>query len=153
MIYDRVTLVVRLSKAPAILKYYGDIFRTRNYGAERAAEIYPVLREEALSSLKGVFAFEELKLLMEIMNSVTDRFELSQDIFIQKIKEMMKFHTFLSAEEKGMVQGIIDKIEKMSFYEAIVLSEWICSYHSFSERYKGQKKHKKRFKNYAQQLI
>ena len=150
---DIVKISIRLSKSPAILEYFEDTFRTRNYGAERATEIYPVLREEALNSLKRAFTFYELGLLSKIMESAIDRFEVSKEIFIQKIKETMKIRTSLTAKEKGNILGIVHKIEMLNFYQVVVLSEWLCSYHSFSEAYKSQKKRKMTFRKYAKKLI
>jgi len=148
-----VRITLRLTKSPAILEYFSDTFRTRSYGAERAAEIYPLFREEALKSLKGVFTFDELELLSKIMESAIDRFELSKEIFLQKIQIYQGLHTSLKPVEKEMVTVIIQKIGKLNSYEAIVLSEWLCSYHSFYEIYKGQKKRKKKFEDYAQRLL
>jgi hypothetical protein len=147
-----VRISVRLT-IPAVSEYYNDTFRTRNFGAERAAEIYPIFRVEGLNSLKGIFTFDELELLSKIMESAADRFELSKEIFIQKINRVIGILTSLKPGEKGMVPGIIQKIEKLNFYEAVILSEWLCSYHSFSETYKGKKNQKKNFKDYAQKLI
>lgn len=148
-----VRVTVRLLKSPAIYEYFHDTFRTRSYGAERAAEIYPILREFALNSLKGMFTFEELELLLRIMESAIDRFELTKEIFIQKIQSMTGIRTSLTQAEREMAAGIVQKVEKMNFYEAVILSEWICSYHSFSETYKGQKKRKTKFQEYAQRLL
>jgi hypothetical protein len=142
-----------MSKAPAILEYFEDTFRTRSYGAERAAEIYPIFREKSLNALKGVFTFAELELLLKIIGSSIDRFELSKEILIQKIQIMMDVRTSLKPGEKEMVPGIIQKIEKLTFHDAVVLSEWLCSFYSFSETYKGQKKRKKSFEDYAQRLL
>ena len=154
MIYhEKINITVKFFKSPIIYEYYENLFRTRNYGAERAAEIYPVLREEALNSLKGVLTFEEIELLMKILNSSIDRFELSKEIFIQKFKEMMKVHTSLTPEDKEMARLIVEKIGKMNFYEAVVLSEWLCTYQSYSETYKGQKKHKINLIKYAERLL
>lgn len=150
---DIVKISIRLSKSPAIMEYFEDTFRTRNYGAERAAEIYPVLREEALSSLQGLFSFEELDLLAKLMESAIDRFEISKEIFIQKIKETLKIRTSFKPKEKEKIGVIVHKIEMLSFYQAVILSEWLCSYHSLSETYKGQKKRKMSFRKYAEKLI
>lgn len=147
-----VRISVRLT-IPAVSEYYNDTFRTRNFGAERAAEIYPIFRVEGLNSLKGIFTFDELELLSKIMESAADRFELSKEIFIQKINRVIGILISLKPGEKGMVPGIIQKIEKLNFYEAVILSEWLCSYHSFSETYKGKKNQKKSFKDYAQHLL
>ena len=154
MIYhDKINITVKFFKSPIIYEYYENLFRTRNYGAERAAEIYPILRENALSSIKGVFTFAEIELLMKILDSSIDRFEFSKEILIQKIEEIMKVHTSLTREEKEMVRPIVEKIGKLNFYEAVVLSEWLCTFQSFSETYKGQKKKKISLKNYAERLL
>ena len=150
---EKVNITVKFFKSPIIYEYYESLFRSRNYGAERAAEIYPILREEALNSLKGVFSFEEIELLMKILKSSIDRFELSKNIFVQKIKEIMKIHTSLIREEKEMALGIVEKIEKMNSYEAVIFSEWLSTYQSYSETFKGQNKHKISLKKYAERLL
>jgi hypothetical protein len=150
---DKVNITVKFFKSPIVYEYYENRFRTRNYGAERAAEIYPILREEALNSLKGVFTLEEIELLIKILKSSIDRFEFSKEIFIQKIQEIMKLHTSLDEEEKKMALRIVEKIDKMIFFVAVIFSEWLCTYQSYSETYKGQKKNKISFKEYAKRLI
>jgi len=150
---EKINITVKFFKSPIIYEYYEKLFRTRNYGAERAAEIYPVFRENALSSIKGVFTFAEIELLMKILDSSIDRFEFSKEILIQKIEEIIKVHTSLTRKEKEMVRPIVEKIGKMNFYEAVVLSEWLCTFKSFSQIYKGQKKKKVTLKNYAERLL
>jgi hypothetical protein len=137
---DKVHLNIPLYKSRIIASYYDAAFRTRTYGAERAAEIYPILREHALETMKGLFSFEEIDLMFEIMNLGRIRFEISKESVIQKIKESVVLQPYLTVEQKGSIGEIIKKIERLDFYQVIILTEWLSTYNSLSETYKWKKK-------------
>jgi hypothetical protein len=149
---ERIHICIYLSKSPVIVDYYEGTFRTKSYGAERAAEIYPILREHALEEMKGVFLYEELELLVKILTLGKERFEISKDNLIKKINDSILLQPALTSKQKEMIVQIVKKIEKLGFSQAIVLSEWFSTFNSLSETYKGKKK-SITFKKYAARLL
>lgn len=145
---EKIHIVIRLDESPIVSDYYKASYRTKTYGAQRAAEIYPVLREHALASIKGVFTFDEIKLLMSILKSRIDRFEISKEILIKKIEEITKIQPSL---KDGKADEIISKIEQFDFYQSVVFSEWISTYLSYTES--GRIKTKVSLKKYAENLL
>lgn len=150
MKYDKIFINIRF-KSEIIERYYTDIFRTKSFGGERAAEIYPILREYALDLTKGVFSFEEIELLFKILGPLIDRFEISKEVFIQKIRDSIRIQPSLTVEQKEVIDQIINKIEKLSFFQVVILSEWISSYYSYSEEKYSKKKVS--LKKYAARLL
>jgi hypothetical protein len=149
---DKVHLNIPLYKSRIIASYYDATFRTRSYGAERAAEIYPILREHALDSMKGLFSFEEIDIMFEILNLGRIRFEISRDSVVQKIKDSIVLQPYLTVEQKELVGQILKKFEQLDFYQVIILTEWIATYNSLSETYKGKRK-SMTLEEYAKRLL
>lgn len=149
---EKLCIYLRVNKYKIIKDYYENSFRTKSFGAERASEIYPILREHALEKMKGLFSYEELEMLLNILNLGTDRFEISKDVIIQKIKDSMTLQPSLTAKQKEMIDRIINKIDKLDFYQAIILSEWLATYNSYLESYRG-KKQTISLKKYAERLL
>lgn len=149
---EKLNITVRIY-SPLIDRYYGDraIFRSKNYAAERAAEIYPHLREIVLDSLKGVFEKREIALLADIFRSDRDpKFLTSADTLRDKIKANTKFMK-LKDEEKEMIPGILAKIEEFDSFKAIVFTEWLATFISFEGVYK--QKVKVKFDEYVKRLL
>ena len=145
---EKIHVVIRVDDSAVLSDYYKSSYRTKSYGVQRAAEIYPIIREHALESIKGVFTFDEIKLLMRILKSTAERFEISKEILIKKIEEMVKIQPSLKNEN---IDGITAKINRFDFYQAIVFSEWLSTYLSHSES--GRIKTKVTLKKYAESLL
>lgn len=127
---------------PIAEKYYTDTtkFRTRNFGASRAAEVYPHIREIALDSLKGVFDKKEIEFLLEILKLLKDhRFVTSASALIAAINDNIKF---ISDEFvlKGKIGEIVSRIETLDDWKVMILTEFLSTFLSFQEVYKGKGK-------------
>lgn len=149
---DQINITIRI-QSPVVSNYYRDknLFRTKNYAAERAAEIYPHTRKYTLNTLREQFQKVEIKLLIRILSSEKDPgFVTSVDMFILKIKETVKLMS-LKDDEEEMIKRIIIKIKKMNFYHVVVLSEWLVTYIAFDAAYKGKKSIS--FNDYVKKLI
>ncbi len=147
---NRIHIVIQIDDK-TIYDYYNnkDQFRTRGFAALKAAEIYPYIREQTLQSIKGIFTFEELELLAKILS--IENFVKSKEILIEEINASSQLQ---SSSIKETVRGIVGKIEKMDFYQALVFTEWLSTYKSFSESYRGKGKGRKiNFKKYAESLL
>ena len=152
--FDKIHITIRLYSM-LVENYYTDnkIFRSKNYAAERAAEIYPHLRELALDSLKGMFEKKEIELLIEIFKLDREpRFVTSINTLTDKIKEHIKFMN-LAKEDKNVIEKIISKIQKLDSFKVIVFTEWLVTYISFGGVFKGKSKVKIKFDDYVKRLL
>ena len=144
---------------PIAEKYFTDTkkFRTRNFGAARAAEIYPHLREIALDSFKGVFDKNELEFLLQILSLLRDqRFVQSVPALEAAINDNIKFvdDEFRSNET---AEAIISKIKDLENWKVMIFTEFLSTYLSFQETYKGKGKvsgtSKVKFDDYIKRLL
>ena len=127
---------------PIAEKYYTDTkrFRTRNFAASRAAEVYPYIREIALDSLKGIFDKKEIEFLIEILSLLKDlRFVTSALALTAAVNDNLRF----ISDEKRLpetVKGIMTKVKTIDNCRIMVLTEFLSTYLSFQEAYKGKGK-------------
>ncbi|MCK4762543.1 MAG: hypothetical protein KAW12_10135 [Candidatus Aminicenantes bacterium] len=151
-VHDQMQITIRM-QSPVISSYYRDksVFRTKNYAAERAAEIYPYIREFTLNSLRGKFQKEEIQLLTKIFSLQREPgFMTSVEIFSGKIEETATLMN-LKDDEKEMLQNILSKIRELDVYQVVVFSEWLVTFLAFSATYKGIKKIS--FNDYVKKLL
>jgi hypothetical protein len=103
----------------------GSIYPNVNYGAVRAVEGFPVLRQYTLQEIKGRWQAGELKLLFDVLNGTIFSASTSKPDFLAiEVQDGCELDG-LDKKWKVDQKALIDKIMGLTFAQCFFLIDWV----------------------------
>ena len=100
-----------------------NLYPTQKEGLKQAVENYLIIRQGTINELKGRFNREELISIVDIHNATTYESRFTSPSILQAHIEDGELYESVCSRHGADLKGLIDKIQKLTHAQSLVLIE------------------------------